>query len=103
MANWLEAMTIGYFGNIEDITREEVNFQLTGVFIARDRRQDVVDRVISDEVRSSPECEQADPDYFVKKYDPERYARRHAKTEEEARRWYDTALPEIDPDCDIPF
>lgn len=69
MANWYVNIEEQLFRNIEDVEQEGVDWYLTGVFIVRNAKGDVVERVTSNVVKSSPEIDTADPRWFEKPVD----------------------------------
>lgn len=64
MANWYVNIATQFVRNVEDVEQELIDWYLTGVFIVRNADGDVIERVASDIVKSSPEIDTANPLWF---------------------------------------
>ena len=61
MANWYVNSEEEFFRYADDVGQGAVDWCLTGVFIVRNAKGDIVERVTSNVVKSSPEIDTADP------------------------------------------
>ncbi|MFN3506619.1 MAG: hypothetical protein ACK4ZU_04020 [Allorhizobium sp.] len=111
MANWYVNIRTQYENNIHcheddfaeavDEATEAAELLMTGCFVVRDSRGNVVDRVTSDVVRDSDEIQTADP-LWVQRRDPD-FVRREAEAAERRIKMMEAVASRADDDDPIPF